>query len=86
MFQLPKWFNSGLDWLLEKEPPKERIIIMTPYGPVTEVARLTAALNMRDFPDIKARVMAMLEKEMGSPEKAEAEARRRYPEAYSNGQ
>jgi hypothetical protein len=60
----------------------EKPTIMSPYGPVTEAGRLQAAYNMRDDPACKERVIELLTKQLGSRERAEAEARRRYPEAF----
>jgi hypothetical protein len=57
-------------------------VIMTQYGPVTESARLQAALNMRDSLEIRNRVIAILEREFGSAEMALSEAKKRYPEAW----
>jgi len=65
--------------LFHREPP--RIEIETPWGLVSESARLRAALNMKEDPMIKARVEKLLVEQMGT-EKGMAEARRRYPEAY----
>lgn len=60
------------------EPP----LIMTKWGPVTEAARLQAAMNMRANDELKHDIERRLAKEMGSAAKGIAEARRRYPEAY----
>jgi len=57
-------------------------VIMTQYGPVTESARLQAALNMRDSLEIRNRVIDILEREFGSHEIAMSEAKKRYPEAF----
>lgn len=57
-------------------------IISTPYGDVTEWARLQAAINMKHDPALKAAVEAKIIAEMGDVEKGEAESRRRYREAY----
>ncbi len=65
------------------EPEKqEPIRIETIYGPVSEVARHQAALNIKDDPELKERVMDVLVRQTGSVELAEAEMRRRYPEAF----
>ena len=79
------------DWLRQRFPavfgtpaPPAPPVIMTEWGPVSEPARLHAAINMRAEPDIKARVEALLVKHEGSVEKGLAEARRRYPEAYED--
>jgi hypothetical protein len=71
-FSLLEWFRK----------PKPRIIILTPWGPVTEGARRQAALNMRADPELRKRVEEHLVKEMGSVAEGLAEAQRRYPEAY----
>ena len=57
-------------------------IISTPYGDVTEWARLQAAINMKHDPALKAAVEAKIIAEVGSVEAGEAECRRRYPEGY----
>lgn len=48
-------------------------VILTEYGPVTESARLRAALNMREDVELRAKIIAML---------GEAKARKHYPEAF----
>ena len=48
-------------------------IISTPWGPVTEAARLQAAINLREDPARLAKVIEMI---------GEAETRRRYPEVW----
>ena len=53
----------------KKSPP----VLMTQWGPVTESARLAAALRMRQEPEVMRRVLDMI---------SEDEARRRYPEAF----
>ena len=64
----------------QKEPPIE---IPTPWGNVTEAARLRAALNMRDDPLLLLRVESLVIKECGGDvDRGRAESRRRYPEAY----
>ena len=60
---------------------RKPIRIETPFGPVTEYARKQAAENIRNDADLRAKVMDLLVKETGSVELAEAEFRRRYPEA-----
>lgn len=78
--------RSVMSWLRERFPSvwptPAPPIIMTEWGPVSEPARLRAALNMRADENIKARVEAMLVKQCGSVEAGMAESRRRYPEAY----
>lgn len=57
-------------------------VISTPWGqPVTESARLQAALNMREDPAVKHRVEAVLVKQYGL-DRGLSLARQRYPEAY----
>jgi hypothetical protein len=59
-------------------------IIMTKYGPVTECARHQAALNMREDPAVFDRVLKIkLAQCGGNVDKAIAEMRRCYPEAFS---
>jgi hypothetical protein len=65
------------DKLFGKKP-----VIMTEYGPVTERARHQAALNMAADHACRERVEAILIKQYG-PALGLEEARRRYPEAYS---
>jgi len=57
--------------------------ILTPYGYTTESARLQAAINIKLDPELGKRVLELLTKELGDVVKADAEMRRRYPEAYS---
>ena len=59
-------------------------VIMTENGPVTESARLQAARNMREHPEIRRRIELALAKQLGGLGKGIAEARRRYPEAYED--
>ena len=66
---------------MSKKKP-EPIEIPTVYGPTSEVARKQCALNMKEDPAVKERVMDVLVRETGSVELAEAEMRRRYPEAF----
>ena len=61
---------------------RERIIINTQWGPVTESARRQAALNMRDDPVLREAIIARLCAETGDPAAGLTEARRRYPEAF----
>ena len=61
----------------------DKPVIMTEWGPVAEAARLQAAMNMKASDEIKHRVETLLAKQLGSAAKGLAEARRRYPEAYS---
>ena len=58
-------------------------IIDTPWGPVTESARLRAAMNMRRDPALRALIEEMVIREHGRGIAAGlAECRRRYPESY----
>lgn len=68
-------------WLRSLRRPKSPLI-STDWGPVTESARLQAAINMRDDPELKEKVVALLSKRLGSPKLGLAEAKRRYPEAW----
>jgi hypothetical protein len=76
-----------MEWLREIFPstfPKAGPpIIMTEFGPVTESARLQCAINMSADDGVKARVEAVLVKQLGV-EEGMREARRRYPEAYAD--
>ena len=57
-------------------------VIQCEHGTVTEAARLRAAMNMREDPEKRAAVEALLAKQLGSVALGMMEARRRYPEAY----
>jgi hypothetical protein len=58
-------------------------VIDTPWGPVTEAARLRAALNMREDPELRDKVTATLQDMLsGDREAAVEEMKRRYPEAF----
>jgi len=57
-------------------------ITMTEWGPVSEPARLQAALNIKADPEIGKRVLELLTKKLGDVVKADAEMRLRYPEAF----
>ena len=58
-------------------------VIMTQWGPVTESARFQAALNMREDPEIFARVLAIKVRECRGDEiRGLAEMKRCYPEAF----
>ena len=67
----------------ENKKSDEVPVISTQWGPVTEAARLQAALNMRDDPEVRARVERLLAKKLGGVALGLAEARRRYPECYA---
>src|SRR5258708_22438071 len=59
-------------------------VIQTRYGePVTEKARLQAAINMAMDASLRVKVEQIVIREMGGDvEKGLAECRRRYPEGY----
>ena len=60
-------------------------ILMTSLGePVTESARLAAAIRMRDNREVRQRVEAHLIEQYGSVSLGMAEAQRRYREAYED--
>jgi hypothetical protein len=62
------------------------IVIDTPWGSVTESARHQAALNMRDDPQLRARVEGMIINQLGKGVAAGlVECQRRYPECYQEG-
>jgi len=63
------------------EPP----VIVSEHGQTTEWARKQAAENIRDFPEVRARVERMLTKKLGSRARAIARMRHDYPEAYAGG-
>jgi len=80
---------TAREWLKEKFPSvfgkPAPILIETPWGYVTESARLQAAINMKVDEAVKARVETMLiQQYSGDVQAGMAEARRRYPEAYSD--
>ena len=76
---VPNWLGRLLR--KGKAPP----IIMTPWGPVTEWARLQAAMNIRSDPAAFDRVLNIIVKECGgSEERGLQEMRRRYPEAFDD--
>ena len=56
--------------------------IVTPFGYTTEWARKQAAMNIKADPELGKRVLDLLTKELGDVVKADAEMRRRYPEAF----
>lgn len=58
------------------------IIIEGPFGPTTEWARRDAAEILKGDPVKREMVLDLLTSKMGSREAAEAEIRRRYPEAF----
>jgi hypothetical protein len=55
---------------------------MTPWGPVSEATRLSVAYQIVEDPVTRAKVLDFLEKQLGSPEAALAEAKARWPEAF----
>src|SRR5271154_2529581 len=61
---------------------RNRPVIVSQYGETSEVARLAAALNMRDDEALRRKIIDMLAFKLGSRQKGEDEARRRYPEAF----
>jgi hypothetical protein len=64
---------------MHREPP----LIMTQWGPVTETARLQAALNMRADEELRHMVEEMVIRDHRRGIAAGLiECRRRYPEAY----
>lgn len=73
-----------LDFLLRRKKAPPPPVIDTEWGPVTESARLLAAINMKADPRIKYRVEQLLAKQRfgGDESKGVAESKRRYPEAY----
>ena len=73
---------NWLKRLLGKKP--ERIKIFTEFGLTTEKARWRAAMNMKEDPAIKQRCLDLLTEKLGSRAKAEAESKRRYPEAWED--
>jgi hypothetical protein len=75
-------FILMLVWLLRPKrlPPP---VIMTEFGSVTEKARLQAALNMRDDPEVKIRVEeAAIKQAGGDVDRGMAQVRYQFPEAY----
>lgn len=75
-------FRARIQGIFFGKSSKGKPVIMTEFGPVTESARLQAALNMKNDPEVRKRVLGVLTKQLGSIAKAEIEMRRRYPEAY----
>lgn len=77
----PKWFDNLRNrGMAQATPP----IIPTQYGPVTEAARLAAAMNMRGSREIRERVEeAVIQECGGDVTRGGWECRRRYPEAYA---
>jgi hypothetical protein len=61
-------------------------VISSPYGPVSESARLQAVANMLASPEIRMRVEEVVIRECGGDrERGLRECRRRYREAYPGG-
>lgn len=56
---------------MSNDPP----VIQSPYGPVTESARLQAAMNMKLDPAVRQRVIDLI---------GEEKARANYPEAFDD--
>lgn len=75
---VPEWVGRLLR--RGKSPP----VILTQWGaPVTEWARLQAAINIRQDPAVFNRVLNIIVRECGgSEERGLQEMRRRYPEAF----
>lgn len=64
-------------------PPRDPIVIESPWGQVSEPARRQAALNMRDDLVLRTRCEQMCIDECGGDlERGIQEMHRRYPEAY----
>jgi hypothetical protein len=57
-------------------------VIHGPFGDTTESARLQAAVNIRDNPEVYRRVLELLARQAGSEERALARMRAMYPEAF----
>lgn len=70
--RFPSWFPEALRRPRRAPLPPSSPVIQTEWGPVTESARLRAALNMKADPEVKARVVNLIGEKM---------ARARYPEA-----
>jgi hypothetical protein len=64
---------------MKRKPP----VIASSWGTVSEGARRQAAINCKLDPVKRFQMEQMLIKLMGSEERGLAEAKRRYPEAYS---
>lgn len=78
LMKTPKWFER-----LRRQPAQPAPIIPTQYGPVTESARLAAAMNMRGSKEIRERVEEVVVRECGGDvARGREECRRRYREAY----
>jgi hypothetical protein len=80
-----KGFRDHITSVLFGHTKDDKPVILSQHGQTTEGMRLQAALNMRIDPEVKARVEEALIRQMGSIAKGMIEARRRYPEAYSDG-
>lgn len=72
----------GRSYPVEQGPPPP--VISTTWGPVTESARLRAALNMREDPAKRQQVEQLLANQLfnGDLVAGIEESRRRYREAY----
>lgn len=81
---------TAMDWLRKTFPgvfvsapvEKPRIVIMTPWGPTTESARLQGAINMKLDPVARERCEKMMIEKLGDEKLAMEEMHRRYPETY----
>lgn len=64
---------------MDSDPP----IIMTQWGAVTESARLQAAINMREDPEVFERVLKLkLSQHGGNLDRALDDMKRCYPESF----
>jgi hypothetical protein len=79
-----KGFRNRITSVLFGRTKDDKPVILSQHGATTESMRLQAALNMRVDPEVKARVEEALIRQMGSVAKGMIEARRRYPEGYSD--
>jgi hypothetical protein len=57
-------------------------VVLTEWGPVTEIARQQAVINMKLDPAKRQAVLELLCKQMGSVAKGEMEFRARFPELF----
>lgn len=74
MLKLPHWL---------KPERKRKPMIMTQWGPVTESARLQAALNIKADPSVRERVLELLTQQSGGdPGKGLVKMKENYPEAF----
>lgn len=66
-----------------RKPRPAPPVIMSEWGPVTESARLQAAINMRLDAELRKKVEAVVIQEVGDTVLGLKECMRRYPEAYA---